>query len=185
MTINYFEAMRYVYSIIAGLFLFPCLSCSTDTAEWLDEEKPTDAVPVKGMKLVWNDEFNRTELDADKWFTQYYSTLDFVTKTKWEQFQSGILPEPAYKFTGNSIVLYIDEKKPEKAYWESSGRKISSIQTYDWRLNKNLLGDKVGGYIEARIRRNATEGAQLVNTAFWFDSPGPDAKYFIGTRILC
>ena len=38
MTINYFEAMRYVYSIIAGLFLFPCLSCSTDTAEWLDEE---------------------------------------------------------------------------------------------------------------------------------------------------
>lgn len=179
MTINYFEAMRYVYSIIAGLFLFPCLSCSTDTAEWLDEEKPIDAVPVKGMKLVWNDEFNRTELDADKWFTQYYSTLDFVTKTKWEQFQSGILPEPAYKFTGNSIVLYIDEKKPEKAYWESSGRKISSIQTYDWRLNKNLLGDKVGGYIEARIRRNATEGAQLVNTAFWFDSPGPDAKYFI------
>ena len=115
MTINYFEAMRYVYSIIAGLFLFPCLSCSTDTAEWLDEEKPTDAVPVKGMKLVWNDEFNRTELDADKWFTQYYSTLDFVTKTKWEQFQSGILPEPAYKFTGNSLVLYIDEKKPEKA----------------------------------------------------------------------
>ena len=60
MTINYFEAMRYVYSIIAGLFLFPCLSCSTDTAEWLDEEKPTDAVPVKGMKLVWNDEFNQT-----------------------------------------------------------------------------------------------------------------------------
>lgn len=88
MTINYFEAMRYVYSIIAGLFLFPCLSCSTDTAEWLDEEKPTDTVPVKGMKLVWNDEFNRTELDADKWFTQYYSTLDFVTKPNGNNFRA-------------------------------------------------------------------------------------------------
>lgn len=174
--------MRYVYSLIAGLFLFPCMSCSSDTDEWLDDEKPDDTVPVKGMKLVWNDEFNGTELDAGKWFTQYYSTLDFVSKTKWEQFQNGTLPGPAYKLTGNSIVLYIDEKKPEKAYWESSGRKISSIQTYDWRLNKNLLGDKVGGYIEARIRRNAAEGAQLINTAFWFDSPGPDAKYFMEER---
>ena len=51
-------------------------------------KKTTDAVPVKGMKLVWNDEFNRTELDADKWFTQYYSTLDFVTKPNGNSFRA-------------------------------------------------------------------------------------------------
>lgn len=100
-------------------------------------------------------------------------------KTNWEEFQTGTLPEPAIRFTGNSLILYTDNQNPAKAYWQSGGRKISSIQTYDWRSNKNLLGDKVGGYIEARIRRDATEDAQMVNTAFWFDSPGPDLKYYL------
>lgn len=133
----------------------------------------------KGMKLVWSDEFNGTGLDISKWCTQYYSTMDFREKTNYEDFLNGTLPEPGMEFTGNSLILYVDDTTPSRPYWPEVGRRISSIQTYNWKSNENLLGDKVGGYIEARIRRNATEDADLVNVAFWFDSPGPDLKYFI------
>lgn len=50
------------------------------------------ASPIAGMKLVWNDEFDVPALDTNKWFTQYYSTADFLEKTNWEEFQTGTLP---------------------------------------------------------------------------------------------
>ena len=168
--------------LLIGGCIFLCWGCEENKQNQNQQDKGEEIVstsPIAGMKLVWNDEFDSSALDTNKWVTQYYSTADFMEKTNWEEFQNGTLPEPATRFTGNSLILYTDNQNPTKAYWESVGRKISSIQTYDWRLNKNLLGDKVGGYIEARIRRDATDDAQMVNTAFWFDSPGPDLKYYL------
>lgn len=166
--------------ILAGMCILLGWVCKANMQKHQNEnEDVLPTAPIKGMRLVWNDEFNGRVLDTSKWFTQYYSTADFMEKMNWEEFQNGTLPEPAVKFTRNSIILYTDNQEPKETYWKSAGRKISSIQTYDWRLNKNLLGDKVGGYIEARIRRNATDDAQMVNTTFWFDSPGPDLKYFV------
>ncbi|MBC5642733.1 glycoside hydrolase family 16 protein [Parabacteroides sp. BX2] len=169
--------------LLIGGCIFLCWGCEGNKPNQQGQQDmdggTVSASPIAGMKLVWNDEFDVPALDTNKWFTQYYSTADFLEKTNWEEFQTGTLPEPAIRFTGNSLILYTDNQNPAKAYWQSGGRKISSIQTYDWRSNKNLLGDKVGGYIEARIRRDATEDAQMVNTAFWFDSPGPDLKYYL------
>lgn len=133
-----------------------------------------------GMKLVWSDEFNDSKLDSAKWSTHYYSTFDFAAKTNFEDFRKDNLPQPVVNFTDSTIILYTTDNLPERTYWPQSGRKISSIQTYDWNSNKNLMNNKfVGGYIEARIKRNADKDASMVNGAFWLDSPGPDMKYYI------
>jgi hypothetical protein len=136
------------------------------------------AVPA-GMTLAWGDEFNGTKLDTARWSSQYYSTLDYVARTNYEQMQNGTLPEAAYRFTGHSIVLLTNDTLPKENYWEPR-RKVSSIQTYDWRENRfKTGGDEVGGYLEARIRRTVSKEAKGVNGAFWIDSPGPDARYFV------
>ncbi|MDR0891892.1 MAG: glycoside hydrolase family 16 protein [Mediterranea sp.] len=136
------------------------------------------AVPV-GMKLAWSDEFNTQQLDTAKWSTQYYSTIDFVEKTNYQQMLAGKLPEPATRFTGHSLVLVTNDSLPREAYWPPR-RKVSSIQTYDWGQNRfKTGGELVGGYLEARIRRTASADAQGVNGAFWIDSPGPDARYYM------
>jgi hypothetical protein len=137
----------------------------------------TGALPP-GMELVWSDEFNGTLLDKGKWFTDYYSTIDFVKKSNYEKLQSGSLPQPGIRFTGHSIILYTDSEVPTEAY-SPEGRKISSIQTYDWKEDKLLLDNSLGGFIEARIKRSCTADATMVNGAFWLDSPGPDARYFM------
>lgn len=137
----------------------------------------TDALP-KGMKLVWNDEFNDNSLDTTKWFTNYYSILDYVYKTNFEDFRADNLPQPEMEFTGKSIILKVDENKPERAFWPN-GRKVSSIQTYDWNSDKSKMDNSIGGYFEARIKRDATDSAKNVNGAFWLDSPGPDPRYFV------
>lgn len=134
----------------------------------------------QGMKLVWSDEFNDGKFNKDKWSTHYYSTFDFAAKTNFEDFRKDNLPQPVMTFSDSTITLYTTDSLPERTYWPESGRKISSIQTYDWNSDKNLLGDKfVGGYIEARLRRTADDDATMVNGAFWLDSPGPDMKYYI------
>ncbi len=81
-------------------------------------------------------------------------------------------------FTGNTLHLVTNDSIPAKLYW-ASGRKVSSIQTYDWNSNENLLDNKRGGYFEVRVKRKASKKAELVNTAYWFDSPGPVPKYYI------
>ncbi|MCC8155548.1 MAG: glycoside hydrolase family 16 protein [Tannerellaceae bacterium] len=130
------------------------------------------------MKLIWHDEFNGKTLDTTKWFTQYYSIFDFVAKANYEDFRKSTLPEPNMEFTGNSLILKTDDQLPDRPFM-ANGRKVSSIQTYDWNTNTSKLENKRGGYIEARIRRNATPDATQVNGAFWLDSPGPDARYFV------
>lgn len=132
----------------------------------------------EGMKMVWNDEFNERKLDTSKWFTSYYSTLDYYYRTNFEDFRADNLPQPAMLFTDSTIILRTNDQIPERTFWES-GRKISSIQTYDWNTNQNKMPDNVGGYFEARIRRSATSDAEMANSAFWFDSPGPDLRYYI------
>jgi hypothetical protein len=143
-----------------------------------DTDPPTSAALPSGMEPVWSDEFNGTSLDKGKWFTDYYSTIDFVNKSNYEKLQSGNLPQPGIRFTGHSILLYTDSEVPTEAY-TPEGRKISSIQTYDWKEDKLLLDNRLGGFIEARIKRSCTVDATMVNGAFWLDSPGPDAGYFM------
>lgn len=141
-------------------------------------DPPTSKALPTGMRLVWHDEFNGQELNDTKWFTQYYSQLDYVNKTNWEDFQAGTMPEPAMFFTDSSIVLFTNDSLPERTFWKN-GRKISSIQTYDWRSDKTTFDNRLGGYMEARIRRSATPEAKQVNGAFWIDAPGPDSRYFV------
>lgn len=159
-------------------------SCVTKDKGGKIDPLTSKALP-QGMKLVWHDEFNDGKLDTTKWSTNYYSTFDYISKTRFEDYLADKLPQPAMTFTDSSIILYTDSDSPKDAYWLDSGRKLSSIQTYDWNKDKNLLGNKVGGYIEARIKRGATADAQMVNGAFWFDSPGPDARYYYeeGTEL--
>ncbi len=134
------------------------------------------AVP-QGMELYWHDEFNDSLLNRNKWTTNYYSNWDFIDRTNWDDFQNNTLPQPFMVFTDTTIRLITNEQMPERDYWKS-GRKISSIQTFDWKTQENYLDNSVGGYFEVKVRRHAKE-AEMVNTAFWFDSPGPDLKYYL------
>lgn len=135
---------------------------------------PTSKALPAGMKLAWNDEFNKQELDHTKWWNRYFSSLDWFNKKAYEAFRSNTLPEADYEFTGNSIIL----KATDKLY-PGSERQISSIQTYDWETNTNKMDNALGGFFEARIRRDIGEKGGKVNIAFWFDSPGPDLKYYL------
>jgi len=102
----------------------------------------SQTVPT-GMKMVWNDEFNDHKLDTTKWFTSYYSTLDYYYRTNFDDFRTDNLPEPAMLFTDSTLILRTNDRIPERTFWES-GRKISSIQTYDWNSNTNKMPDNVG-----------------------------------------
>ncbi|MDR2001450.1 MAG: glycoside hydrolase family 16 protein [Prevotella sp.] len=145
--------------------------------EDIDNRPTSEALPA-GMKLIWSDEFNGKSLDKSKWVTDYYSSIDFIERTNYEKLLNGELPQPGIRFTGHSIILITDDRIPTEPYF-LSGRKVSSIQTYDWKEDKLLLDNSLGGFIEARIKRICTADATMVNGAFWLDSPGPDAKYFI------
>ncbi|MBO9727886.1 MAG: glycoside hydrolase family 16 protein [Chitinophaga sp.] len=142
------------------------------------------AVP-EGMKLFWHDEFNDTVLDRSKWFTVYYSNIDFLKKDNLQAMRDDSLPQAAYSFTGHSIHLFTNDTLPVKPFYPGNNRKISSIQTYDWRTNENKLDNSRGGYFEVRVKRSYTGHPKGLNTAFWFDSPGPDLKYYLqeGTTL--
>lgn len=136
----------------------------------------SDAVPA-GMQLFWHDEFNDELLNRNKWTTNYYSTIDFLRKENLQALLHDSLPQAAYKLNGHSIDLFVNDSLPVKAF--SNGKKISSLQTYNWSTNENLLDNSRGGYFEVRVRRNYSGKPQGLNTAFWFDSPGPDLKYYL------
>jgi len=91
----------------------------------------------------------------------------------------GQLPQPAYTMDGSAINLYINDTLPKRIFAEGGNQKISSIQTYDWRTNENLLDNSRGGYFEVKVRRNRSGNPKGTNTAFWFDSPGPDIRYYL------
>ncbi|WP_423738114.1 GEVED domain-containing protein [Chitinophaga caseinilytica] len=134
------------------------------------------AVPA-GMEIFWHDEFNDELLNRNKWSTNYYSTIDFRDTTNLTKMRTNTLPQAAYRMTGTSIKLLVSAAAPAQAYWPN-GRKVSSIQTYDWNSNENYLDNKRGGYFEIRVRRSNTTAATNLNAAYWFDSPGPDLKYY-------
>lgn len=164
----------------------------TISARWVPDttaarrlDIPSSAAVPEGMKIFWQDEFNDTLLDRSKWFTVYYSNIDFLKKDNLESMQADSLPQAAYTFTGHSIHLFTNDSLPAKAFYPGNGRKISSIQTYDWRTNENKLDNSRGGYFEVRVKRSYTGHPQGLNTAFWLDSPGPDLKYYLqeGTSL--
>lgn len=134
------------------------------------------AVP-EGMKLFWHDEFNDELLNRNKWFTTYYSTINFLHKENFRAVIKDSLPQAAYRLNGCYIDLFVNDSLPVRGF--SGKRKISSIQTYNWNTNENLLDNSRGGYFEVRVRRGSDDKADGVNTAFWFDSPGPDLKYYL------
>ncbi len=149
--------------------------CGSDTTNLYP---PTTGALPEGMVLFWCDEFNDKYLNRNKWSTNYYSTIDYKTKVNFEFLNTDNLPQPYYILNGRTLKLITCESLPLEPYF-SSGRKISSIQTYDWNSNELLLDNSLGGYFEIRVRRIASRDAELVNTAFWFDSPGPDLKYYM------
>lgn len=165
----------YFLFIIGCLFITGCQSSATSPEGF---DPPTSGALPAGMNLVWEDDFNSDSLDRSKWSTNYYSIWDFMDRTNYEDFRADRLPQPAMEFTGHSLILRTDDQYPERAYWPS-GRKISSIQTYDWNADRNFMDNRKGGFFEARIRRSATRDAKQVNGAFWFDSPGPDLRNYV------
>lgn len=158
-------------------------SLDTDEIKSLSIES-SKAVP-SGMELFWNDEFNDELLNRNKWSTNYYSNIDYLKKDNLSLMLQDSLPQPGMTFNGSSIDLFTNEAFPVKSFYPESGRKISSIQTYDWRTNENHLDNSRGGYFEVRVKRGSSGNPKGVNTAFWFDSPGPDLKNYLqeGTEL--
>ncbi|WP_240966287.1 family 16 glycosylhydrolase [Pseudoflavitalea sp. G-6-1-2] len=146
---------------------------------------PSSAAVPSGMQLFWQDEFNDSLLDRNKWTTNYFSSFNYLDKTSKAEMLSDQLPQPAYRLNGRTIELYVNDTLPTRLFTPKGNQKISSIQTYDWRTNEQLLDNSRGGYFEARVKRSSTGNPKGLNTAFWFDSPGPDLKYYLeqGTEL--
>lgn len=158
----------------------------TTAKEWmLDREEAarldiasSTAVP-EGMKLFWHDEFNDELLNRNKWSTNYYSSIDYLYGINFDKMKADSLPQPAYILNGKTLNLLTNDAQPEEVYDVKNNKKISSIQTYDWGKNENLLDNRRGGYFEVRVKRSSTGKPRGLNTAFWFDSPGPDLRYYL------
>ncbi len=140
---------------------------------------PSSAAVPEGMLLFWHDEFNDELLNRNKWSTNYYSSIDYLYKINFRKMKTDSLPQAAYTLNGKTINLFTNDSLPAEVYDIKNGKKISSIQTYDWGKNENLLDNSRGGYFEARVKRSSTGKPRGLNTAFWFDSPGPDLKYYL------
>lgn len=149
------------------------------------QTNPASAAVPKGMKIYWQDEFNDELLNRNKWFTNYYSNIDYLYKVNFDKMKGAKLPEAAYILNGKTINLFTSDSLPREVYDVKNDKKISSIQTYDWGTNENLLDNSRGGYFEVKVKRSSTGKPRGLNTAFWFDSPGPDLKYYLqqGTTL--
>lgn len=169
---------RFLWLIILllpeGLFISLNAQNGITIQNIADTDIPTSKALPSGMKLVWNDEFNGKELDHTKWWDRYFSSLDWFNPSAYKAFLEKKLPVADYQFTGTSIIL-----KATDNIYPGANRQVSSIQTYNWETNTNMMDNSLGGYFEARIRRDIPEGGDKVNLAFWFDSPGPDLKYYL------
>lgn len=166
-------------------------NCKTDLKWRLDIRETSSrdvlssaAIPP-GMKIFWQDEFNDLLLNRNKWSTNYYSTIDYLYKVNLAELKSNSLAQPAYMLNGSTITLFTNDSLPAATYDRKNDKKISSIQTYDWVTGENLLDNSRGGYFEVRVKRSSTGKPRGLNTAFWFDSPGPDLRYYLeqGTTL--
>ncbi|MFT3903766.1 MAG: glycoside hydrolase family 16 protein [Niabella sp.] len=149
------------------------------------QTNPSSVAVPKGMEICWQDEFNDGLLNRNKWFTNYYSNIDYLYKINFDKMKAGKLPQPAYTLNGKTINLFTNDSLPREVYDLKNDKKISSIQTYDWGTNENLLDNSRGGYFEVKVKRSSTGKPRGLNTAFWFDSPGPDLRYYLqqGTTL--
>lgn len=143
------------------------------------ETNPGSGAVPQGMQVVWQDEFNDRHLNLNKWVPEYFSTLNYLNETNRKEMQEGTLPGPGLKFNGKTITIYVNDTLPERIYMPGGNQKISSIQTYNWRTGENLLDNSRGGYFEVKVKRSRQGNPKGVNTAFWFDSPGPDLRYYL------
>jgi hypothetical protein len=166
-------------------------STKTDL-EWRLDVRETSANDVmssaavpRGMKIFWQDEFNDALLNRNKWSTNYYSTIDYLYQVNLAELKNNTLAQPAYRMNGSTITLFTNDSLPAAIYDRKNDKKISSIQTYDWVTGENLLDNSRGGYFEVRVKRSSTGKPRGLNTAFWFDSPGPDLRYYLeqGTSL--
>ena len=140
---------------------------------------PSSTAVPQGMQLFWQDEFNDTLLNRNKWSTNYYSSLNNFSAEAKKEMLAGSLPQPAYRLNGKTIDLFVNDSLPLRLYNKNGNQKISSIQTYDWRTNENLLDNSRGGYFEVKVKRSSKGNPRGLNTTFWFDSPGPDLRYYL------
>ncbi|MFT4156272.1 hypothetical protein [Parafilimonas sp.] len=143
------------------------------------QTNPSSAAVPEGMQLFWQDEFNDALLNRNKWTTNYFSTFNYMDEASRNEMLEDKLPQPAYILNGKTINLFVNDSLPYRLYNVKGNQKISSIQTYDWRTNENLLNNSRGGYFEVKVKRSKTGSPKGLNTAFWFDSPGPDLKYYL------
>ncbi len=152
--------------------------------EELKNTPSSTAVPT-GMELFWHDEFNDLLLNRNKWSTNYYSSIDQLRGDFEEDMRNDNLAQPAYILNGKTINLYTSDSLPVRVYDQKNNKKISSIQTYDWRTNECLLDNSRGGYFEVKVKRKNTGKPRGLNTAFWFDAPGPDLRNYFqeGTEV--
>ena len=158
-----------IYSIlfVAALLIYSCSPRNLQQQANIGTKQkgliPSSSAVPKGMELFWHDEFNDHKLDSTKWFKNYFSTYDYPGLN----ITLNSRPQPIMSFTDSCIVLL------------GEGR-VSSIQTYDWGTNKNLLDNSRGGYFEVRVRRSKLDPkGKDPNTAFWLDAPGPDLKRYM------
>ena len=127
-----------------------------------------------GYEIYWNDEFNGTELDSNKWLNQY---LPHATAS-----ETGAMTD--YEMADGVLTLKIDEDHPTFYDIESEqGFKVSSIQTYEknWLHDVNAKNVDVFdgfrtqyGYFEVRYKMPACGGGGHV--AFWMVGTQADAR---------
>lgn len=101
----------------------------------------TTATAPKGYKLVWQDEFESTQLDATKWVPQSGARHDAINTAEAVQVKSGSL----------IITTYTENGKHHTGFLWSKGKYEATF-----------------GYYEARIRFNTTPGQWA---AFWLQTP--------------
>ncbi len=82
----------------------------------------SNAVP-KGMQVYWQDEFNDALLNRNKWFTNYYSNIDYLYKINFDQMKAGTLPQPAYVLNGKTINLFTNDSLPKEVYDVKNNKK--------------------------------------------------------------
>lgn len=138
----------------------------------------------KGMELVFHDEFNYDQVDKNKWTTEYMSGLDFEQRrdqsktdsNRWSNPIEGDQLNPQeHKISNGVLQLQVTDNTPTWIpAWEgldvghqSSGWKVPTIQTSNWRTGEKMFTPSEGGYFEIRVLHPAGAGP---HTAFWTDA---------------
>ena len=172
------SSKKIISTSTGSIFTTKKWALNKDELSELLSNPSSTSVPV-GMQLFWQDEFNDSLLNLNKWTTHYFSSLNYVNPISKKEMENNTLPQPAYVLNGKTINLYVSDSLPTRLYVPTGSQKISSIQTYDWRTNENLLDNSRGGYFEVKVKRSKTGNPKGTNTAFWLDAPGPDLKYYL------